>query len=277
MSKTRVPASKKAPAEVPLRVRKQVEAFGFKKVEEYLAWCEANGVERSVRKTRDQLDREKVIFQQEAANARDRTRAHKNPRKIIDLASAGRLMADDVANPGWKVVCERIHASDRDSEARESLRRLLLRVHDKADFLTGTATVAGINYPYVDGLIALNRRRSQWIRPIEKWKVRSHNARKQFSSLARHLVAKYPVPIFMDSVWFRRDRGSHRMRDWFLLIGSGQNLRKAKTPIPLTKMMAHHFLEAPGHYSIENALRWGQVHAMGGGTRLIEAKPEEEG
>jgi hypothetical protein len=75
----------------------------------------------------------------------------------------------------------------------------------------------------------------------------------------------------MDSVWFRRDAGSHRLRDWFILIGSGGSLRTARTPILLTKRMTHSLLEAPDRYSVEQALRWGQIHGLGGDSRLTEA------
>jgi hypothetical protein len=126
-------------------------------------------------------------------------------------------------------------------------------------------------YLYIDALIKLNSRRGQWIRPLEAWHASSHNRRRQFSSLARHLLAQYPVPGFMDSAWFRSDKGSYRMRDWFVHVGSGRNIRTAKTPIRLTKRMAHYLLEAPDDYTIESALRWGQVHALGGDRRLTEA------
>jgi hypothetical protein len=82
---------------------------------------------------------------------------------------------------------------------------------------------------------------------------------------------EYSVPIFMDSAWLRHDGRSHRLRDLFVLIGRGGNPRKAKTPVPMTKREAHEFLRAPDHYSIEGAVRWGQVHAMGGTPQLADA------
>jgi hypothetical protein len=42
----------------------------------------------------------------------------------------------------------------------------------------------------------------------------------------------------MDSPWVRRDTESDRFRDWFILKGSGGSMRRARTPIPLTKRMA---------------------------------------
>ena len=35
--------------------------------------------------------------------------------------------------------------------------------------------------------------------------------------------------------------------------------------------MAHHFLSAPKQYTVDEALRWGQVHALGGAKRLVDA------
>jgi phosphoenolpyruvate carboxykinase (ATP) len=44
---------------------------------------------------------------------------------------------------------------------------------------------------FVEGLCALARHRSGWIRPLEDWRPESHNARRQFGSLARHFLARY--------------------------------------------------------------------------------------
>jgi hypothetical protein len=41
--------------------------------------------------------------------------------------------------------------------------------------------------------------------------------------------------------------------------------------VPLTRRIVHHFLHAPDDYAIEHALRWGQMHAAGGGPRLVAA------
>jgi hypothetical protein len=104
---------------------------------------------------------------------------------------------------------------------------------------------------------------------MKDWKPGSHNADRQFSSLARHLLAKYEVPVFMDSAWFHKMKKEQR---WFLHIGSGRNIRTApELPFPLTKKMAHYFMEAPDYYSINEAFRWGQVHALNGNQRLTDA------
>jgi hypothetical protein len=42
-------------------------------------------------------------------------------------------------------------------------------------------------------------------------------------------------------------------------------------PFPFTKKIAHHFHTAPRTYSIEAAIRWGEVHALGGDARISNA------
>jgi hypothetical protein len=76
----------------------------------------------------------------------------------------------------------------------------------------------------------------------------------------------------MDSVWFQGTcSDALRRQRWFRHIGVGKNIRTADVPIPLTKRMAHHFLEAPSDSSVEQALRWGQVIGLGGEARLAKA------
>jgi hypothetical protein len=120
----------------------------------------------------------------------------------------------------------------------------------------------------IEALIELDRNKGIWIRPVEAWRPKTHNARRQLGELIRYLLVDYPVPAFMDAAWL--GFGATRYQEWFLAIGRGQNIRKLGTPIPLTKKMAHHFPEAPEPFSIEQALRWGQVRGMGGCERLAD-------
>ncbi len=181
------------------------------------------------------------------------------------------MRAEDVRHTPLRRICERIEETPDDPDYREGMRELLVTVGERADFLTEAVDVGGARQPYVNALIALHDRRAQWVRPLEEWKVRSHNRERQFASLVRHLIARYPVPGFMDSAWLRRDRASYRQRDLYVHIARGGTVREGKTPIPLTTRMGHHFLQAPDHYLIENAIRWGQIHALGGGRRLADA------
>lgn len=145
--------------------------------------------------------------------------------------------------------------------------RLLKLAEEETDLLEGRD-----RKDFVMGLYRMASWQTFWVRQPEDWAAKSHNTHRQFSSLARHLFAKYDVPLFMDSAWLKDGNRDQREQEWFIHIGGGGNIRKAgKLPIPLTKMMAHHFLQAPDNYSITEAIRYGQVCGMGGSERLAEA------
>jgi len=135
-------------------------------------------------------------------------------------------------------------------------------------FLEAKTKLCG-DVAYVKAFIAMAQDHSNWVRPLGKWKPRTHSRQKQFASLTRHLWARYEVPAFMDNAWLQEQAV---YQQWYKDIGGGKNIRDSKDlPFPLTKKMAHHFLAAPDHYSVGGALRWGQIHALGGDRRLSDA------
>ncbi len=122
---------------------------------------------------------------------------------------------------------------------------------------------------YINAIIAMTKDCTGWIRSLNDWKPKSHNRSKQFASLARHLWAGYEIPVFMDKAWLF---GNAIQQQWYKDIGAGRNIRNSSAlPIRMTRKMAHHFLSAPDDYSIDGALRWGQVHSLGGDRRLSDA------
>jgi hypothetical protein len=115
---------------------------------------------------------------------------------------------------------------------------------------------------------------SFWVTNVSEWRAKSYNNRRCFSSLARHLLARYDVPLFMDEAWLGStvNQQMSSWQEWFIHIGQGQNIRKASNlPVRFTKMQAHHFLQAPKDYTINEAIRWGQIRGLGGEERLVEA------
>ena len=125
---------------------------------------------------------------------------------------------------------------------------------------------------YKQGIMALVDNATHWIRPLDAWRAKSHVLPQQFNSLVRHLLVGFYVPDFMYQVWQEEDEIHQK---WFIHIGAGKNIRTAPgLPLLFTKKMAHHFMKAPANYTVEEALRWGQVHALGGGHRLVEALRE---
>lgn len=99
-----------------------------------------------------------------------------------------------------------------------------------------------------------------WIRNPEEWEPRTHNAHRQFESLITHLFCKYKVPPFMYYVWTNHH---DTYQEWLINLSQGENLRKQKRlPIPVTKMIAHHFNEAPEFCTVDQALQWGQLMSL---------------
>ena len=126
---------------------------------------------------------------------------------------------------------------------------------------------------FVEALALTAGHVESWIRPVEDWRPRSHSARRKFSSLLRHLFVRYDdMPAFFDSVWFAGTSAqAAKQRQWYVRVGSGQNIRTCQLPISYTKRMAHHFMHAPCGVTVERALRWGQVLGFGGDERLAHA------
>src|SRR5262245_56066636 len=96
----------------------------------------------------------------------------------------------------------------RDDETKTALGRLLRHVRHRSGLLRPPR--AGSQYDpkgydiVLNGLLSLAFFHRDWLRPVETWEPDGGNPRPQFSSLARHLLAAYPVPAFMTSVWFGR-------------------------------------------------------------------------
>jgi hypothetical protein len=122
----------------------------------------------------------------------------------------------------------------------------------------------------VGGLLRLAHQWRCWERPVETWRPTTGFAPRQFGHLSRHLLARCPVPGFMDSALLAPV--SEAMALWFHHLGSGRTLCTAPgLTVPLTKRAAYHFLGAPVDYTVVQAIRWGQVLAYGGDAPLARA------
>lgn len=154
-------------------------------------------------------------------------------------------------------------AKELGSSDRDAFRTLLLAMEERSAPLLNERKRIG-------GMSRLARFSSRWVRTPAGFFSRSYNPDRQFSELARFLLARWPVPKFFDDAWTERSTDTHR--EWFIHLGAGGNLRTAPgLPFPLTKMMSHHALLAPDGTPIISALRWGQARALGGSERLARA------
>src|SRR5687767_12328305 len=141
------------------------------------------------------------------------------------------------------------------AERRIAFLRLLTCVRLRASLLKPTP---GLGTPgsvapvfLIRRLKNLAARQSHWIRPCETWQPASGNLRPAFRSLAHHLLARYPVPAFMDSVWDLADGpAAFRQQSWFIRLGRGAALRALNLPLNLTRSMEHHARQAPDQYTV---------------------------
>ena len=250
-------------------------ALGLQSVEEYVEWCAQHGFGTRPDKHWHQRCRERYFAHQRTIQSRcvRQKREKRHPRAALIAIANDELISSDLTCPHLILIAEAF--ASLEGHARNAFLRILLHVQECADLLSTMPVVRQFGTQagntFIDALSVLAKHHSFWLRPVEDWRPRSHNARRQFSSLVRYLLARYPVPIFMDCVWFKRwTAEAQRQQRWFQEIGDGKSPRQLDLPITFTKRMVHHFLRAPSDYTVEAVLRWAQVLGLGGNVRLVE-------
>lgn len=257
---------------------KHIESLSLKTIDEYVEWCARYGFSRRTRKNWKERLKERAFVTRAAAEARvaqNKIEVRK-PEKVIDRIFLNELHEDDVAQPYLKAICRGFESVKAFPDIQQAFHRLLLHFQKCADLQDTKHIVPSLGRQEANtlvwGLRALACHDREWIRPIENWQPESHNTRRQFSALARYLFAEWPLPAFMDSVWFRgafEKAIEHQL--WFIWLGVGGSLRWLDLPLPYTKRMSHFFMQAPSDFTVEAALRWGQVLGSGGDSRLARA------
>ena len=255
-----------------------VAAVGLSSVDEYREWCGEHGFGGGLNKSRAQRKRELQLAEQLRADAAllGARRMTSKPKHTLRRIHEGEFTRDDMPTSLLGKVHDAFTAADAHEGAREALYRLLRQAEQRSDLLTEERVVSQFGdepgNTYVDAMVSLAARNREWRGSPEDWKPKSHNSRRQFGSLARHLLAQYDVSAFMDTAWFQGETSDARARqDWFVGVGTGTNIRKAQgVPVELTKKMAHLFMQAPRTFTIDQALRWTQVIGMGGSEELAK-------
>jgi hypothetical protein len=223
----------------------------------YLQWCRSRGLNETWEKTPFELGRESAIYKAERAIAALEKR-RKGPK---DVREELHTLCANMPRRGSEKYYH-LDGMVRDPTTKACFLRLVDAAHANRtkilDDDNGVMTLARVAmwYPY-------------WLNDVATWNPGSHSRRRQVSSLLRHMFAKYRVPAFMDSAW---DHNHEIEQDWYVHIGSGKNIRTAAhLPFPMTKKMAHHFLEAPSDFSINEAFIHGMVMSCGGNIRISRA------
>jgi hypothetical protein len=256
--------------------------LGLASADEYRAWCERRGFSQRLRKSANERRRERVAARHRGATGRaderftGREGAEGGQEEVIAAIFAGEAPDCWLSVPPLDAVDRLVRSPDETDATKRAARRLFIHLARHTRLLSNERGVDSLGRregnTYFEAVTELARHADVWIRTPEWWVPTPNCKWSQFGSLARHLTAAWPVPDFLDAAWFMgRNAYGDRRRQWFLNVGRGENIRHADLPIPLTKKMAHHFLEAPGFLSIDAAIRWGQIRALGGDEGLVRA------
>ncbi|MDE0484572.1 MAG: PcfJ domain-containing protein [Candidatus Poribacteria bacterium] len=256
--KSKVKPPKISIEECTLKMQAHIHQLGLSTVEDYKIWCGqhnfSRGLEKNTRQLRNELN---IVTAIKASEIMTEKKKARNLNEIIPKIYNGELQSQNLR----KGTAKEIALAFERSYYPKVLLKLLMCLEQNSNLLEDPT--------YIKGIEAIANHSESWIRPLDTWQVKRHNSDRQFGELLHHLFVAYDVPSFMDSVWLT-ENGMYQ--NWYIHIGAGQNIRTAPgIPVALTKKMAHHFLRAPKQYSVEEAIRWGQVHALGGDKRLMDA------
>lgn len=179
-----------------------------------------------------------------------------------------------IRNPHFRKTCRLLDKTFRFPNpftdlVRPACQRLFAAVAEHSDILTSPRPLSRL---WVPALVRVGTYRFCWVRQPEEWRATpGHSAEEQWHDLLRHLFAKWPVPRFFDSAWLIPGDVIHIERDWYSHIARGRSWRKAKNlPPSISSNALHHAMLAADHLTVRQALRWGQLRALGASQELID-------
>jgi len=260
------------------KLERHIKQLGLKSEDEYRQWCVEHGISRNLNKNPQQRMKEQELATRlnGAAALTQRRRGTRHPQNTISRLYRHEVEKDELGAAYLEKIHALFHQMEKIPDTRRAFHDLLVHVER---FGTVFGMEPGIPFfgpapgnTFIEAIGMLARRHDAWIRPADEWRPDSKNPRRQFSGLARHLLARYDIPYFMDAAWFHEvPATANQQQGWFLHMGSGKNIRTGDVPVTLTKKMAHRFATAPDDLPIGRALRWGQIVGQGGSESLARA------
>ncbi len=114
---------------------------------------------------------------------------------------------------------------------------------------------------------------NKWLRHPEDWHPDPQaDARTQWASLLRHLLARYPVPAFLDAVWQIKGELAHFERDCWCALAQGISLRDVRGfPASISGRVLHLALTSGHGRSLAEALWLAQSRHLGASSALQAA------
>jgi hypothetical protein len=149
-----------------------------------------------------------------------------------------------------------------------SAHLLFGRVSQASNLLTN---VHPTDLAVVPALVRMAAYHAKWIRSPDSWLPEaSATPRQQLNSLALHLFAKWKMPDWFGSAWLVKGDLFYLERDWYCHVAAGGSLRSVTgMPPSITSRALHLAYGAPDRLTVREALRWGQVKALGGSDDFL--------
>ncbi len=275
-----------APEQLDPTFLNHLRRLGISGVKQYRQWCVGQGFSPGINKHHTLREAEVEALRAKSAKSAERQREElRHPITTLLAIASGKLHRNGVHHSVFRGFHSCVRNTNRRRKDRtvrdpplkekvlvallERLAKLRVRFLDKS-CLTKRDDLE--TRQRLETLVRISQYHRNWVRPLQDWRPRSRSARRQFTSLIRHLFDRYgDVPAFMDSAWLSSEAQSVQHRQWYVQLGAGKNLRHCDLPISYTKRMAHWFHHCPDGQTISQAIRFGQVMGLGGDDRTALA------
>lgn len=238
----------------------------------YLAWCAENGFAATTDKSEVALRQELKLYRARKASACLRSsRIDRHPSAVIEAVCADELKPEHIHSSRLRDACVCLAGSKRGTEERRALSSFVTTLLKATTLPLEFERTGRGEQSYMIAIVAIHRLRERFVRPVSTWRPTSRSRRRQFASLVAHLFSRYPIPAFFDDIWFRRDGRAKRYQKWCVDVAQGASLRDGPLPVPMTRKALHSMAQAPAEFGVEQAIRYGQVRALGGSIELCRA------
>jgi hypothetical protein len=196
-------------------------------------------------------------------------------RVVVDIIDGRPWIASRIRNNNLRQHCRVLGRSFRTDGSvvrgiRPAARRLLAVIAERSGIFTA---LHPSDFPLVPAILRLAAYFIHWRRHPEDWRPDpGASPESQWHTLLEHLFsAGHPLPAFFAKAWMIPGPLAHPERDWYCHAAAGKSLRRAPgMPSTLSSRAVHHAMQAPTGFGIRQALRWGQLRAIGADEALIK-------
>ncbi|MDB6077781.1 MAG: hypothetical protein JWO82_1528 [Akkermansiaceae bacterium] len=195
-------------------------------------------------------------------------------RAVMDIIDGRPWVASRIRNNNLRQHCRKLGVAFRSRRevvqaTRPDCRRLLAVITRRSRLLLATHPSS---FPLIPMVLRIAAYAGCWLRQPEDWQPDPEQAADgQWRSLLEHLFsAGYPLPRFLAGAWLVPGPFEHVERDWYCHIAAGRSLKDLPgLPCCLSARALHHAMQAPDGLNVRQALRWGQLTALGFGEAMI--------